>query len=210
MILGKEIKSICKSGADSIHLDIMDGQFVPNISFGIQMIKAIKKESTLPLKIHLMVTNPEQYIDDLIENGSDTIIFHQETVTHCNRMIDYIKNKGVRVGISITPHTHEHTLKYVYQKLDEILVMTVDPGFCGQHFCNNQLQKIHSISKMINDSTHVDIGIDGGINPSTLRQCVENGANLAIVGDYIFKSNNYKLKIKQLMESFNMHIKYNK
>ena len=109
-ILREEIKSISNSGADSIHLDIMDGHFVPNISFGPDIVKIIKKESTIPLKTHLMISNPERYVDAFIEAGSDMIIFHQETVIHCDRLVDYIKNKGIKVGISIIPSTHESVL----------------------------------------------------------------------------------------------------
>jgi ribulose-phosphate 3-epimerase len=118
-ILREEIKNISDSGADSIHLDIMDGHFVPNISFGTDIVKAIKKESRIPLKTHLMISNPEKYVDEFIEAGSDTIIFHQEAVIHCDRLIDYIKNKGVKVGISIIPSTPESVLQYIHEKLDE-------------------------------------------------------------------------------------------
>ncbi|MFK7761260.1 MAG: ribulose-phosphate 3-epimerase [Candidatus Midichloriaceae bacterium] len=201
-ILREEIKSISDSGADSIHLDIMDGHFVPNISFGPDIVKAIKKESTIPLKTHLMINNPEKYIDEFIEAGSDMIIFHQETVIHCDRLVDYIKDKGVKVGISIIPSTHESVLEYIYEKLDEILVMTVNPGFGGQKFLSSQLKKIHNLSIMTSKMADIDIGVDGGINPDTLKKCAKNGANLAIAGNYIFKGNEYKLKVDELKKSF--------
>ena len=197
-ILREEIKSISDSGADSIHLDIMDGHFVPNISFGPDIVKAIKKESTIPLKTHLMINNPEKYIDEFIEAGSDMIIFHQETVIHWDGLVDYIKDKGVKVGISIIPSTHESVLEYIYEKLDEILVMTVNPGFGGQKFLSSQLKKIHNLSIMTSKMADIDIGVDGGINPDTLKKCAKNGANLAIAGNYIFKGNEYKLKVDEL------------
>ena len=201
-ILREEIKSISNSGADSIHLDIMDGHFVPNISFGPDIVKIIKKESTIPLKTHLMISNPERYVDAFIEAGSDMIIFHQETVIHCDRLVDYIKNKGIKVGISIIPSTHESVLEYIYEKLDEILVMTVNPGFGGQIFLNSQLKKIYNLSVMTSKMADIDIGVDGGINPDTLKECAKNGANLAIAGNYIFKGNDYKLRVSELKKSF--------
>lgn len=201
-ILREEIKSISDSGADSIHLDIMDGHFVPNISFGPDIVKAIKKESTIPLKTHLMINNPEKYIDEFIEAGSDMIIFHQETVIHCDRLVDYIRDKGVKVGISIIPSTHESVLEYIYEKFDEILIMTVNPGFGGQKFLSSQLKKIHNLSIMTSKMPDIDIGVDGGINPDTLKKCAKNGANLAIAGNYIFKGNEYKFQVDELKKSF--------
>jgi ribulose-phosphate 3-epimerase len=201
-ILREEIKNISDSGADSIHLDIMDGHFVPNISFGTDIVKAIKKESRIPLKTHLMISNPEKYVDEFIEAGSDTIIFHQEAVIHCDRLIDYIKNKGVKVGISIIPSTPESVLQYIHEKLDEILIMTVNPGFGGQKFLSSQLKKIHNVNLMTNNASNIDIGVDGGINPDTLKECAKNGANLAIAGNYIFAGNDYKLKVSELRKSF--------
>ena len=205
-ILREEIKSISNSGADSIHLDIMDGHFVPNISFGPDIVNIIKKESTIPLKTHLMISNPERYVDAFIEAGSDMIIFHQETVIHCDRLVDYIKNKGVKVGVSIIPSTHESVLEYIYEKLDEILVMTVNPGFGGQKFLNSQLKKIHNLSIMTSKKANIDIGVDGGINPDTLKECAKNGANLAIAGNYIFKGNEYKFQVEELKKSFKTEV----
>ncbi|MSO13429.1 ribulose-phosphate 3-epimerase [Rickettsiales endosymbiont of Trichoplax sp. H2] len=202
-ILKEEVKNISTSGADSIHLDIMDGHFVPNLTFGPDIVKCIKKESSIPLKTHLMIKNPEKYIDAYIEAGSDAIIFHQETVTHIDRFIDYIKSKNVKAGISIVPSTHESTLKYICDKLDEILIMTVNPGFGGQKFLNSQLEKIKNISIMTSNIANIDIGVDGGINPTTLTECVKNGTNLAIAGSYIFKSTNYKERVIKLKNCFN-------
>ena len=201
-ILKDEVKKISISGADSIHLDIMDGHFVPNLTFGADIVKTIKEESLIPLKTHLMIQNPEKYIDAYIEAGSDTIIFHQETVTHIDRLIYYIKSKGVKVGVSIIPSTHESTLKYIYEKLDEILIMTVNPGFGGQKFLSSQLEKINNINIMTNNTPNIDIGVDGGINPNTLKECCKNGANLAIAGNYIFKSNDYKNRVMKLKNCF--------
>lgn len=200
--LKEEVKSISNSGADSIHLDIMDGNFVSNISFGSDIVSVIKRESALPLKSHLMVKEPQKHIDAFINAGSNTIIFHQEALVDSYKVIDEIKKKGVRVGVSITPSTHENVLEYMYKKLDEILIMTVNPGIGGQEFLDCQLKKIANISVMTNDIVDIDIGVDGGINPANLRKCSSNGANLAVVGNYILKGNNYKLRVDNIRDSF--------
>ena len=201
-ILKEEVSNISHSGADSIHLDIMDGVFVPNISFGPDIVMCIKKQSSIPLKIHLMIQNPEKFIDAFINAGSDTIIFHQETVIHCETVIDYIKDKGVKVGLSIIPSTNESVIQCLYQKLDEILIMTVNPGFVGQKFLYSQLEKIKKIYMMTNHMANINIGVDGGINPSTLKECVKNGANLAVAGSYIFGSNQYDKRVFELKTVF--------
>ena len=201
-ILKEEVIKISNSGADSIHIDIMDGTFVPNISFGPDIVSCVKKHSLIPLKIHLMIQNPENFIDVFIKAGSDSIIFHQETVTHCEKMIDYIKDKGVKAGISIIPSTNESVIKYLYEKLDEILIMTVNPGFGGQKFLYSQLDKIKKINMMTNHITNIDIGVDGGINPNTVKGCIKNGANLIVSGSYIFNSDDYKKKIAKLRSLF--------
>ena len=201
-ILKEEVINISHSGADSIHIDIMDGTFVPNISFGPDIVSCIKKQSLIPLKIHLMIQNPENFIDAFIKAGSNTIIFHQETVKDCEKIIDYIKGKGVKAGISIIPSTNESVIKYLYKKLDEILIMTVHPGFGGQKFLYSQLEKIKKINMMTNHITNIDIGVDGGINASTLKECVKNGANLIVSGSYIFNSDDYKKRVAKLRSLF--------
>lgn len=201
--LAEEIQHVNEAGVDALHLDIMDGNFVPNISFGPDIVKAIRKETKLPLKTHLMISDPKRYIDDFVNAGSDMIIFHYETVKHHDRLIDYIKGFNVKVGISIVPSTPESVLKYIYNKVDEVLVMTVNPGFGKQNFIDSQLEKIQNISNMTKDLDHLDIGVDGGINPKTMKQCAAHGANLAIAGSYIFKEKDYKSNVMLLRESFN-------
>ena len=200
--LAEEVHHIDKAGVDALHLDIMDGHFVPNISFGPDIVKAIRKETKLLLKTHLMIANPKNYIDAFISAGSDTIIFHYEATEHHYQLIDYIKGCGVKVGISIVPSTHESVLKYLCHKVDEVLVMTVNPGFGGQDFINSQLEKIQNIVSMTRHLDNLDIGVDGGINPSTMKECVKHGANLVIVGNYIFQGENYKDNVKMLRKSF--------
>ena len=200
--LAEEIHCINRAGVDALHLDIMDGHFVPNISFGPDIVKTIKEETKLPLKTHLMIANPKNYIDAFISAGSDMIIFHYETTKHHYQLIDYIKGCGVKVGISIVPSTHESVLKYLYHKVDEVLIMTVNPGFCGQNFINSQLEKIQNIANMTRNLDNLDIGVDGGINPEAAKKCVKYGANLVVVGNYIFQGKNYNDSVKMLKKSF--------
>ena len=200
--LAEEVHRITEAGVDALHLDIMDGHFVPNISFGSDIIQAIRKETKLPLKTHLMISSPEKYIDDFVSAGSDMIIFHYEATKHHDALIDYIKDLGAKVGISIVPSTPSSALEYIYHKVDEILIMTVNPGFCGQNFINPQLRKIQNISDMTKGLDNIDIGVDGGINPTTMKECIKCGANLVIAGSYIFQGKNYKDNVKMLRESF--------
>ena len=199
--LAEEIRDVAEAGVDSLHLDVMDGYFVPNISFGPDIVKAIRRSTQLELKTHLMINEPEKYIEDFANAGSDMIIFHYEATKHPERLIDHIKSFGVKVRISIVPSTPESVLKYIYHKLDEILIMTVNPGFGGQKFLESQLEKIRCIVEITKDLDNIDIGVDGGINPETMKKCKEQGANLAIAGSYIFKANNYKQNVTLLREA---------
>jgi ribulose-phosphate 3-epimerase len=201
--LGDEIRRVTEAGADSLHLDIMDGCFVPNISFGSDIVKTIRKESQLDLKTHLMINEPEKYIDDFVNAGSDMIIFHYEATRHHDRLIDYIKDLGVKVGISIIPSTPESVLQYVYHKLDEILIMTVNPGFGGQKFLKSQLEKIKRVAEMTKHLSNIDIAVDGGINPETMKECKKMGANVAIAGSYIFQGEDYRRNIALLRTLLN-------
>ncbi|WP_323732562.1 ribulose-phosphate 3-epimerase [Candidatus Bandiella euplotis] len=198
--LGEEVELITQSGADSIHLDIMDGHFVPNISFGPDIVKCIRAKTHLPLKTHLMVSEPERYIGDFANVGSDLIIFHYEAVIHVDSLIERIKALGVKVGIAIVPSTPASVLQYIYHKLDEILVMTVNPGFGGQQFLESQLEKIKAIAEMTKGLDNIQIGVDGGINPQTVSLCQDSGADLAIVGSYLFQGNDYKSQVTSIRE----------
>jgi ribulose-phosphate 3-epimerase len=201
--LGNEVRTLSNAGVDSIHLDIMDGKFVPNISFGPQVVKSIRKETKLPFKVHLMVEEPELYIQQFVDAGAETIIFHIESTRYPHNLIKQIKNYGVKVGVALNPSTSESSLEYIYNELNEILVMTVNPGFSGQQFINSQLEKINKISSMIFKNDLIDLGVDGGINPDTLKRCSEKGANLAIVGDYLFAKDSIQNNAKNIVKSFN-------
>lgn len=197
--LGEEVNLVTEAEADYIHIDIMDGQFVPNITLGADIIKSIRKYSILPFDVHLMVQNPENHIEQFALAGADIITFHAEATTHIDKVIDKIHSFGKKAGISLVPSSNEFMLDYVYDKIDLILVMTVNPGFGGQQFLPSQLGKIQNIRKRINESGRgIDLEVDGGINEHTAKLCKEHGANVLVAGSYVFKDSSYAKHIDSL------------
>ncbi|AIF81092.1 Pentose-5-phosphate-3-epimerase [endosymbiont of Acanthamoeba sp. UWC8] len=200
-ILGEEVKRITEAGADYIHIDVMDGSFVPNITLGSNVVKSIRKYSPLPFDVHLMVSNPEQHVEQFAQAGADIITFHAEATVHIERLIDKIHSLGKKAGISLVPSSDESILNYLYDKIDLILVMTVNPGFGGQSFIPSQLVKIKNIRrKIIESKRNIDLQVDGGINDSTARMCKEAGANIVVAGSYIFREQNYAANIQSLKQ----------
>ncbi|WP_039455918.1 ribulose-phosphate 3-epimerase [Candidatus Jidaibacter acanthamoebae] len=200
-ILGEEVKRITEAGADYIHIDVMDGSFVPSITLGSNVVKSIRKYSPLPFDVHLMVSNPEQHVEQFAQAGADIITFHAEATVHIDRLIDKIHSLGKKAGISLVPSSDESILNYLYNKIDSILVMTVNPGFGGQSFIASQLNKIKNIRrKIIESKRNIDLQVDGGINDSTAKMCKEAGANIVIAGSYIFKDRNYAANIQSLKQ----------
>ena len=200
--LGEEIQNIEKAGADYIHIDVMDGSFVPNITIGNEVVKSLRQKTQLPFDVHLMINNPDNHIKAFAEAGSDLITIHAEASIHLDRSLALIKSFNKKVGVSLVPSTHEDCLDYILEKLDLILVMTVNPGFGGQKFLASQLKKIENIRKKIEKSgKKIELEVDGGINDQTARIAVEAGADVLVSGSYIFGSGNYQQAIQTLKKS---------
>ena len=191
--LKEEITEVEKLGAEYLHLDVMDGNFVPNISFGAPVISSLRKHSTLVFDVHLMVNEPDYLIKDFAE-FSDIITIHAEATKHLNRTIQLIKSFGKKVGVALNPSTSLDVIKYDLDNIDMVLIMTVNPGFGGQKFIPEMIQKIKDLRKI---NKNIDIEVDGGINDKTAKLVKEAGANVLVAGSYIF-SGNYKEKIDSL------------
>ena len=185
----EEVALATESGADMIHVDIMDGKFVPNITFGASMVSAIRRWTNLPLDIHMMITEPEKQIPLFIDAGADIINVHIETCTHLHRIIQLIKSNNAKAGIALNPGTAINSLSEVIKELDQIVIMSVNPGFPGQTFIPNTLNKVSYLRQQINqDGLNIDIEIDGGINKSTIKSAVDAGANILVAGSAVYNS----------------------
>ena len=190
--LGEEIKAVEKAGADYIHIDVMDGHFVPNITVGPMIVNAARKLTDLPLDVHLMIENPERYIDDFFKAGSDLITVHAETVTHLHRLLGVIRDAGLKAGAALNPATPLSSIEYVLDNLDMVVLMTVNPGFGGQSFIPEVLPKIEELKKIIDQKgMEVDIEVDGGINVENIAQVARAGANVFVAGNAVFGSQDY-------------------
>ena len=192
--LREEIQEVESYGAEYLHLDVMDGNFVPNISFGAPVISSIRKHSNLVFDVHLMVENPDRFIKDIVDAGADVITVHAEATKHLNRTIQLIKSYGKKVGVALNPSTPLDVIKYDLKDIDMVLIMTVNPGFGGQAFIEGMLQKIKDLRSI---DSNIDIQVDGGINDKTSKLVKEAGANILVAGSYLFKGD-YKQKIESL------------
>ncbi len=196
--LERDIKRIEDAGADWVHVDVMDGHFVPNITIGVPVVKSIKQVTKLPLDVHLMIENPDRYIEPFVKSGADILTFHYEAVKEecISDLIKYIKSFGVKAGMSIKPKTLADVVFPYIDDLDLILVMTVEPGFGGQSFMRDCAEKLPIIKEKSHEGLFLQV--DGGINAQTAKICTELGANSLVAGNYIYKSDNIKTAVESL------------
>jgi len=197
--LGEQIDEINEGEADLIHLDIMDGCFVPNISFGVKVVESIKKRTSIPLDVHLMIENPEKHIRSFIKAGGDIITIHVETGKHLDRLVQNIKESGAKCGLALNPATSLSAVEYLISKIDKLLVMTVNPGYGGQKFIPEMLLKIRKARKMMEFSNRfIDLEVDGGINFENVCEVISSGANIIVTGSLLFKNKSPKNTIKKM------------
>jgi ribulose-phosphate 3-epimerase len=199
--LGEEIQMVNESKADWLHLDVMDGHFVPNITFGMFIIEAIKKLCTKPLDVHLMISNPEQYIEQFSKAGADVITVHYEACPHLHRVIYQIKDTGVKAGVALNPHTPASVLEDVIEEVDLVLIMSVNPGFGGQKFIYNTVPKTRRVKNMITTrNARAKIEIDGGVGLQNAEQLLQAGADVLVAGSSVFKADDPAGSIARLKE----------
>lgn len=197
--LGKDIQMLNESEADFIHCDVMDGVFVPNISFGIPIVEHIKKIAKKPLDVHLMIVNPENYVKSFAEAGASWLTVHFETCTHLHRTVNYIQGKGMKASVCLNPHTPVGVLEDIISELDMVLLMSVNPGFGGQQFIHHTYKKVRQLKKLISESnSNCLIEVDGGVNYETGKKLVEEGADVLVAGSFVFGSADPKETIRNL------------
>ncbi len=200
--LAEEVTAVTEAGADWIHLDIMDGHFVPNLSFGPMVVKAIRRASSLPFDVHLMIEDPDHFAPLFRDAGADSITIHAESCRHLHRSLQLLREIGVQVGVSLNPHTPLNLLEHLLEQLDMVLLMTVNPGFGGQRFIPEILPKIKALRKMVEArGLDLDIQVDGGVNSFTARQVVNAGAHILVAGSAIFGQRDYAAAITAIRQA---------
>lgn len=200
--LGEDIKKIDKFGADLVHIDVMDGMFVPNISFGMPIIKSIRKYTELPFDIHLMIEEPGRYIDEFVKAGADIITVHYEADRHIDRTINYIKSKNVKAAIAINPGTPVSLIKDLIPSIDMVLIMSVNPGFGGQSYisyCSSKIKELRKLSHDLNKELLIEV--DGGVTAENVKEVIESGADIVVAGSAVFKNGEIEKNIRTLREA---------
>ncbi len=189
----EDVKKVENAGCEYLHIDVMDGHFVPNITLGPAIVKSLRKDVNMVFDAHLMIENPDQYVKDFVDAGCDLIVVHQEACRHLHRTIQNIKSHGIKVGVALNPATPIETIKHVLQDIDMVLIMTVNPGFGGQSFIESMIPKIQELKGLIDSQNlNVDIQVDGGIKPDNVASVVKAGANIIVAGSAIFNSDDIK------------------
>ncbi len=202
--LGEEISTIEKAGADIIHVDVMDGHFVPNISYGAVVMKSLLGKTKMPFDVHLMIENVDRYIDDFVTENTEYITVHQEVCMHLHRTIDHIKSKGIKAGVSINPATPISSLENILEYVDLVLVMSVNPGFGGQKFIESSLEKIRKLKRIREENRYnFVIEVDGGVNLENGRKLVKAGADILVAGSSVFAADDVVKRVEKFKEMLN-------
>ncbi len=197
--LGEEVQALEAGGTDYVHIDVMDGQFVPNITIGPLVVDAVRKITRLPLDVHLMIVDPDRYIPEFAKAGADILTVHQEASTHLHRTVQLIKSLGKKAGVSLNPATPASTLEVILDELDLVLVMSVNPGFGGQSFIENALPKVEQLRSMIDQrGLSVELQVDGGVKPDNIGRIAAAGADVFVAGSAVFSTRDYGATITEL------------
>lgn len=194
----EDVKKVERAGCEYLHIDVMDGHFVPNITLGPAIVKSLRKDVNMVFDAHLMIENPDNYIKDFVDAGCDMIVVHEEACTHLHRTIQNIKSFNVKAGVALNPATPIENIKYILNDIDMVLIMTVNPGFGGQSFIGTMIDKIKELKVLIDEKgLDVDIQVDGGIKPSNVSEVVKAGANVIVAGSAIFNSDDIEATVKE-------------
>ena len=198
----EDVKKVEEAGCEYLHIDVMDGHFVPNITLGPNIVKSLRKDVNMVFDAHLMIENPDMYIKDFAEAGCDIIVVHQEACNHLHRTIQNIKSYNIKAGVALNPATPIETIKHILKDVDMVLIMTVNPGFGGQSFIDSMIDKIRELKAIVDEQNlNIDIQVDGGIKPSNVADVVKAGANVIVAGSAIFNSSDIKETVIEFREN---------